>query len=96
MFRCYKLAGGSAKGNAALSNSYRNGSANHGERVVSDKSELKSQTYTIKEASQVLGVSANATYKAVARGEIPVVRFGDRMMRVSREALDRLINPDNS
>jgi excisionase family DNA binding protein len=63
---------------------------------VSDKSELQSQTYTIKEASHVLGVSANATYKAVARGEIPVVRLGDRMMRVSREAVGRLINPDNS
>jgi hypothetical protein len=43
------------------------------------------------DAGMTLGLSRNGTYAAVARGEIPVLRFG-RILRVSKKVLDRLAN----
>jgi excisionase family DNA binding protein len=43
------------------------------------------------DAGQMLGLGRNATYDAVARGEIPVLRFGRRIL-VPRKALERLVN----
>lgn len=43
------------------------------------------------DAGQMLGLGRNATYDAVARGEIPVLRFGRRIV-VPKKALERLVN----
>ena len=43
------------------------------------------------DAGQTLGLGRNATYDAVARGEIPVLRFGRRIL-VPKKALERLVN----
>jgi excisionase family DNA binding protein len=37
-------------------------------------------TMTVEEAGQVLGMSRPTAYAAVKRGEIPVLRFGRRML----------------
>jgi len=42
------------------------------------------------DAGKRLGLRRNATYEAIARGEIPVLRFGRRIV-VPRAALDRLL-----
>lgn len=43
-------------------------------------------TYTMEETAQVLGVGRNLAYEAAARGEIPTVRLGRRLL-VPRAAL---------
>jgi excisionase family DNA binding protein len=52
---------------------------------------LPNETYTVTQAGEILGLTRNAAYRAVARGQIPVVRFGDRTLRVPRPALERLL-----
>jgi excisionase family DNA binding protein len=47
-------------------------------------------TLTVEEVAQVLGLSRSATYEAIARGEIPSLRFGRRIV-VTRRALHRLL-----
>ena len=47
-------------------------------------------TLTVEEVAQVLGLSRSATYEAIARGEIPSLRFGRRIV-VTRHALHRLL-----
>lgn len=49
-----------------------------------------SRTYTVEEAGELLGVSRNSAYEAAARGEIPTVRIGRRIL-VPRAAFDRLL-----
>jgi excisionase family DNA binding protein len=43
-------------------------------------------TYTVEEAGQLLGVGRNTAYEAAAKGEIPTVRIGRRIL-VPRAAL---------
>lgn len=43
-------------------------------------------TMTVAEASLLLGLSESATYEAVARGEIPAIKIGRRVL-VKREQL---------
>jgi excisionase family DNA binding protein len=52
---------------------------------------MERQTLTVTEAGQVLGLSRNAAYDAAKRGDLPVIRFGKRLL-VPRAALDRLLN----
>lgn len=35
---------------------------------------------TVPEAAQLLGLSESATYEAVARGEIPAIKIGRRIL----------------
>jgi excisionase family DNA binding protein len=37
-------------------------------------------TMTIPEAAKLLGISRSAAYRAVARGEIPTIRIGRRLL----------------
>ena len=61
---------------------------------MGDASEIEPLTMRVwPEAGRLLGLGRNATYDAVARGEIPVIRFGRRIV-VSRKALERLVDPD--
>jgi excisionase family DNA binding protein len=45
---------------------------------------------TVTEAAEVLGISRAFAYELVGRGEIPVVRFGRRVV-VPRKALETLL-----
>jgi excisionase family DNA binding protein len=47
-------------------------------------------TYSVPEVAQLLGISRNSAYEAIKRGEIPVIRFGTRII-VPKPAFDRLI-----
>ena len=47
-------------------------------------------TYTVDEASKMLGLSRNSAYEGVARGDIPSIRVGRRLI-IPKAALDRLL-----
>lgn len=49
------------------------------------------EVLTVEEASKRLRLSRNAVYEAIARSEIPSIRFGRRIL-VPRAALDRLLS----
>jgi excisionase family DNA binding protein len=49
------------------------------------------ETLTIAETAVVLGLSRNATYAAVERGDLPTVRIGGRIL-VSRARLRELLD----
>ena len=59
---------------------------------MSDEKPIERMTVPVwPDARQMLGLGRNATYDAVARGEIPVLRIGRRIL-VPRKALERLVN----
>jgi excisionase family DNA binding protein len=47
-------------------------------------------TLTVPQAAALLGLSRNAAYEAVGRGEIPSLRFGRRVL-VPRAAFEKLL-----
>lgn len=49
-------------------------------------------TMTVPEAASVLGLSESATYEAAARGEIPAVRIGRRVL-IKRDQLLAMFAP---
>jgi excisionase family DNA binding protein len=51
---------------------------------------MEKQTVSIKEAAQQLGLGADALYRAVRNGEIPVIRIGGRIL-VPKAVLLRLL-----
>ena len=51
----------------------------------------ESLTITVPEAGELLGLSRNAAYEAVARGEIPSVRVGKRIL-VPRAGIEQMLN----
>ena len=52
-----------------------------------DKEKL---TMTVAEAAKCLGICRNSAYEAIARGEIPVVKVGKRLL-VPKAALETLL-----
>ena len=46
------------------------------------------QTLTVEEAAVLLGIGRNSAYQAIARGELPALRLGRRLL-VPRTALAR-------
>lgn len=48
-------------------------------------------TLSIDEVAEILGISAGLAYGLVARGELPSLRFGRRIL-VPRKAVDELVN----
>lgn len=50
-------------------------------------------TYPIKEAAKLLGIGINQAYQAAAKGDIPSIRVGGRVL-VPRTALNRLLGLD--
>jgi excisionase family DNA binding protein len=50
---------------------------------------------SVPEAGKQLGLGKNGSYAAVARGEIPVLRFGSRL-RVPVVALERMLSEASS
>ena len=47
-------------------------------------------TYTIAEAAALLGISVTTAYECAHRGQLPVLRFGRRLV-VSRRTIDELV-----
>lgn len=47
-------------------------------------------TVSVEEAGQLLGISRRSAYRAVNRGEIPVLRLGRRMLVPSAKLLAML------
>jgi len=45
---------------------------------------------TVDETAKCLGIGRNSAYEAIARGEIPVVRVGKRLL-VPKAALEKLL-----
>ena len=50
----------------------------------------ESLTLTVPEAGELLGLGRDAAYEAVKRGDLPVLRFGRRLL-VPRAALERML-----
>ncbi len=48
-------------------------------------------TVTVPEAAAILGISRSFAYELIGRGELPVVRFGRRVV-VPRRALETLLD----
>jgi excisionase family DNA binding protein len=48
-------------------------------------------TYTVPEVAAKLGLSRNACYEAIGRGEIPSLRFGRRVV-IPRAAFERMLD----
>ena len=51
---------------------------------------METQVFTVQEAGQRLGLGRVSAYRAVRRGEIPVLRFGRRLV-VPKRAIERLL-----
>ena len=47
---------------------------------------------SVVEAGRILGIGKNLAYEAVARGEIPSIRVGGRIL-VPLAALDKMLEP---
>src|SRR5438874_4243785 len=77
------------KQHATGSNSIRGDAVNEKEKVT-DQERL---TLTVPEAGRLIGLARSASYSAAARGELPVLRFGRRLV-VPIAALMRLLARD--
>jgi excisionase family DNA binding protein len=55
--------------------------------------ELTKRTYTVKEASLILGISKDAIYDAVKRGDLKAVRVG-RRVAISADPLNQLLQSE--
>ena len=53
--------------------------------------EAERLTVTVEEAAALLGISRALAYELVARGELPCLRLGRRLV-VPRKALDQLLD----
>jgi excisionase family DNA binding protein len=49
---------------------------------------------SIPEAARALGISAPAAYRLVARGRLPTVRLGPRLLRVPVATLERWLDAE--
>ncbi len=47
-------------------------------------------TITISEAARILGISRSAAYRAAARGELPTIRIGRRLLVPTAKLFDML------
>ncbi len=52
--------------------------------------EKEKLTLTVDETAKCLGIGRNSAYEAIAKGEIPVVKIGKRLL-VPKAALERLL-----
>jgi excisionase family DNA binding protein len=63
--------------------------------VTNEKQVSERRTITVEEAGRELGISRNGAYEAAARGEIPTIRIGRRLL-VPKAAFDRLLEQPSS
>ncbi len=52
-------------------------------------------TLNVNEVSICLGIGRNSVYEAIARGEIPVIRIGKRLL-VPKIALEKMLSGDHA
>ena len=52
--------------------------------------DIEKLTLTVEETAKCLGIGRNSAYEAIARGEIPVIRIGKRLL-VPKAALETLL-----
>jgi len=52
-------------------------------------------TLTVGEAARCLGIGRNSAYEAIARGEIPAVKIGKRLL-VPKAALEKMLSGNYS
>ena len=52
-------------------------------------------TYDVPEAGRLAGLGRNASYEAVRRGEMPVLRIGGRLL-VPKKAWDRKLSGETA
>lgn len=52
-------------------------------------------TLSIDQTAEILGISRGLVYGLVARGELPSIRFGRRIL-VLKRAIDKLVNADDT
>jgi excisionase family DNA binding protein len=55
---------------------------------------LERETLTVDEAAKVLGIGRNKAYEAVHTGDIPSLRFGNRIV-IPRKSIDDVLNSTN-
>ncbi|WP_113675254.1 helix-turn-helix domain-containing protein [Vallitalea guaymasensis] len=48
-------------------------------------------TYSIPEAAKILGISRSLCYNLASKGELPVLRLGERRMVIPRVALEKML-----
>ena len=58
--------------------------------MAKDKSNVSRATYSVKEAATVLGMTADAVYNAIHRGDVPHVRIGGKIL-IPRARLDQML-----
>ncbi len=54
-----------------------------------------SLTWTVTECANRLGIGRNSAYEAIARGEIPAVKIGKRLL-VPKAALEKMLSGNYS
>ena len=59
-------------------------------KLTSTKPLIERQTYTVEEAAQILGISRSTAYECARTGQLPVIRFGRRIV-VAAAAIRALI-----
>jgi excisionase family DNA binding protein len=59
-------------------------------RKRGDKDMTQTETITVQEAGRRLGISRNTAYECAARGEIPTLRLGKRLV-VPIKAFNRIL-----
>jgi len=64
--------------------------------INNDGNNSQRLTFTVKETARLLGISRGLAYELARTGQIPVIRFGHRLL-VSRVALERMLSqPGNT
>jgi excisionase family DNA binding protein len=54
-------------------------------------SNTEALTLSVDQTAKLLGLSRNGAYEAIARGEVPSIRIGRRLL-VPRVALERMLS----
>lgn len=54
------------------------------------KFQIDPKTYKVAEAAKLLGIGRNGAYEAIARGDLPAIRLGKRLV-VAKATLDRML-----
>ena len=49
---------------------------------------MEQQYYSVTEVAKILGIGRSKAYELVASGEIPSIRFGERLLRVPLDGLN--------
>ena len=60
------------------------------QKVFPIERDSECRTVSIEDAGRILGISRGSAYTAAAKGDIPTIRIGKRLL-VPRAALDRLL-----